>query len=121
MLHEVIYDQLKTITSDVFPGVVAEEVTLPYISHFLVDNLPSPDADSEGSKLDEIRWQVSCFHSSYASVETLAESVRTALDEYSGTAHDVTVDSIRFDGKNYIYEGNKVHHMALDFIVRIKL
>jgi len=120
MLHELIYDQLKNIIDDVYPGIVAEAVTLPYISHFEVDALPSIDSDREGSKLDVIRWQVSCFHDSYANVTSLADSVREALDEYSGSGHDVTVERILFAGRNYIYEGNGVHHRPVDFDIRLK-
>lgn len=121
MLHELIYDQLSGIIDNVFPGIVAESKTLPYINHFEVSMDPSPDGDSEGSKLDQIRYQVSCFHTSYADVTTLADAVRDALDEYSGSGHDVTVARIRFMNRNYIYEGNRVHHMALDFNIRMKL
>jgi len=120
MLHELIYDQLKTILDDVYPGVVAEEVSLPYIAHFNVSNIPSPDADQEGSKMDVIRWQVSCFHNSFANVVSLADSVRTALDEFSGSGHDVTVTRCLFAGENYIYEANRVHHIAVDFDIRLK-
>lgn len=119
MLHELIYDQLKTITANVYPGVVAEEVSLPYISHFHVDDIPSPDSDGP-SKMDVIRWQVSCFHNSYANVETMAQSVRAALDEFSGSGHGVTVTRCLYAGKNYIYESLRVHHMALDFSIRLK-
>jgi len=120
MLHELIYDQLKTIIDKVYPGVVAEAEELPYIAHFNISNIPFADSDLEGSKMDVIRWQVSCFHSSFSGVTTLADSVRTVLDEYSGSGHDVTIERCIFAGENYIYEGNRVHHMAVDFEIRLK-
>jgi uncharacterized protein (TIGR02145 family) len=93
MLHDAIYDRLKTVTANVFPGIAPENVKLPYIVFFQISNVPSPDA-SGASKLDDIRYQVSVFAKTYREMETLAESVRTALDEYKNT-YELTVKNGR--------------------------
>lgn len=119
MLHDVIYDLLKDITTHVYPGLAPDDVSIPYIVFFQVTNVPSPDA-SGASKLDEITYQISVFAGSYRAMETLAESVRTALDEYTGTAYDVTIERISFKTENYIPEGNGIHHKALDYTITVK-
>jgi len=81
MLHDALYDRLKTITAKVYPGMAPEAVTLPYIVFFQVSNIPSPNA-SGASTLDDIRYQVSVFARTYREMEIMAELVRDALDEY---------------------------------------
>lgn len=119
MLHEAIYDRLKTITAKVYPGMAPENVTIPYIVHFQVSNVPSSNA-SGASTLDDIRIQVSVFETTYKAMETMAAAVRTALDEYKGTLQGVTIERCSFIGENYIPEGTGVHHKALDYKLTIK-
>ena len=119
MLHDAIYDRLKTITAKVFPGIAPEDTALPYIVFFQVSNVPSPNA-SGASTLDDIRYQVSVFGTTYREMETLAASVRTQLDEYKATAQNVTIERCSFYGENYIPEGTGIHHKAIDFKITLK-
>lgn len=110
MIHELIYSLLTTVTAKVFPGIVPEGTVLPYIRHFQVGSIPSPDTDGS-SKLDKITWQISCFAGTYSDVKDMSDDVRDALDEYA----DLFIERISFIDESYIQEGVNVHHMALDF------
>ena len=118
MLHDAIYDQIKTI-APAHPGIAPENVAIPFIVFFQISNIPSPDS-SGASRLDEIHYQVSVFDASYRAMETKAAAVRAALDEYSATAQGVTIERCSFQGENYINEGDGVHHKALDFKLTVK-
>jgi len=119
MLHDVIYDRLKAITSKVYPGMAPENVAIPYIVFFQVSNVPASNA-SGASTLDDIRIQVSVFETSYRAMEIMAANVRTALDEYKGILQSVIIERCSFIGENYIPEGTGVHHKALDFKITVK-
>ena len=54
------------------------------------------------STLDQYRFQIDCYARSYSDADTLAASVRSALDNYYGTKEGVVIDRIRFDGQ---YDG----------------
>ena len=119
MLIDAIYDRLKTITANVYPGMAPEAVVLPYIVFFQISNVPASNA-SGASTLDDMRFQVSVFNTTYRAMETMAAAVRTALDEYKGTAQSVTIERCSFIGENYIPEGSGVHHKALDYKITLK-
>jgi hypothetical protein len=65
-------------------------------------------------------FQVSVFGKSYREMETLAASVRSALDEYTGVLENVNIERCSFYGENYIPEGTGVHHKAIDFQMTVK-
>lgn len=119
MLHDALYDQLKTIEADVYPGIAPEDVVLPFIVFFQLSNVPASNA-SGASTLDSIMYQVSIFARTYREMETMAASVRTALDEYKGTAQGVTIERCSFYAENYIPEGIGVHHKAIDYKITVK-
>jgi hypothetical protein len=119
MLHDVLYDRLKTVIPKVYPGIAPENDTIPYIVFFQISNVPSSTA-SGASSLDDIRYQVSVFGASYREMESLAEAVRDVLDEYKGTSQDVTIERCSFLGENYIQEGTGIHHKALDYKITVK-
>jgi hypothetical protein len=114
MLHELIYDKLKLINSKSFPGVAPEGTTLPYIVFFPVSNVPHPNSDGV-SKFDFITYQVSCFALSFRDAQVMATDVRLSLDDYTDESDDYRIQRTTFEGSNYIPEGDRVHHMSLDF------
>lgn len=119
MLHDVLYDRLKTVTAKSFPGIAPENTAIPYIVFFPVSNIPASNA-SGASTLDDIRYQVSVFATTFREMETLVAAVRSSLDEYKGTSNGVTIERCSFIGENYIPEGTGVHHKALDFKLTVK-
>jgi hypothetical protein len=119
MLHDAIYDQLKTVTPKTYPGMAPEDIPLPYIVFFQISNIPASNA-SGASKLDSIMYQVSVFGTTYREMETMAAAVRTAMDEYKATAQSVTIERCAFYGENYIPEGTGVHHKAIDYKITVK-
>lgn len=120
MLHEAIHTLLDQVTTKNFPQIVPQGTALPYIKHFKVSTTPNR-TKSGPSTLDEIRWQVSCFALTLNEAETMAESVRTKLDNYTGHLNGVFIDRINFTNEQSLYEdGAKVHHVATDYSIRLK-
>lgn len=119
-MGEAIYDLLDGVTTRTYPNKAPQGTVLPFLVYTVV--LTSPNDTKDGvSDLDVIRIQVSVFSNTYANAQTLAGSVRTALDRYSGTIQSVVIDSINFEGETDLYdEEAQVHHKALDFSIREK-
>ena len=118
-IQKAIQSLIGSLTTSVWAGFAPEKTAIPYIVHRKVDTIPSPNADGK-STLDAVRYQVSVYHSSYADCEILAELVRSTIDEVVGTVENVNIESIRFESDNYIYEGEGIHHIPQDYIIRIK-
>jgi len=72
----------------------ANWVILSYIS-----NVPY-NTKQAVSTLDRTRWQVDCYANQEERMDTLAEAVRTALDNYSGTISGETFNRITFAGES---------------------
>ncbi len=72
----------------------ASWVIITYIS-----NLPTP-TKAAVSTLDKTRWQLDCYASTEEKMDALGASVRTAMDNYSGTSEGVEFDRINFDGES---------------------
>jgi uncharacterized protein (TIGR02145 family) len=116
LLHDIIYSNLTSITSKVFPGIAPDKTALPYIVFFPVSNTPSPDSSGQ-SLLDHIRIQISCFGRSFRETEVMCSRVRRLIDELSGIYTGITVQRVSFANDVYIQEGAGVHHRVLDYMV----
>ena len=116
MISEKMYDILKTVNANCYPGAVEQEINPPFISHRQLNNDPNPTKDG-ASGLDVVMWQVGYFAETKNEVETLSESGRTALDEYSDSIY-----KIRFDGENGTFdEESNLHAQIQNYKIRIKL
>lgn len=104
----------------VYAGRAKQGTALPYIVHFKIGIDPEPDKD-DVSTVDNIRYQVSCFDSTLEDAQTLADSVRSAMDAYEGTKATVVILYIEFLDENYLFEEDvQVHHIAQDYRITIK-
>ncbi len=69
-------------------------VIMTYIS-----NIPTP-TKAAVSTLDKTRWQFDCYAKQETVMDALGESVRTALDNYTGTTGGVNFNRISFEGES---------------------
>lgn len=96
---------IKSILSDVTSNVAGSRA--PYsqgskwVVYHMISDLPTPTKDSV-STFDTYRFQLDCYGRTYSDADTLAASVKSALDGYSGTVESVVIDHIVFDGE---YDG----------------
>jgi hypothetical protein len=117
---------VKTILGGINGGKIfisraPQETQVPYIIHFKVSNNPSTIKD-RASSVFELRYQVSVFAKTHEAAQTLADACRDALDHYTGVQGTVTFLSSSYDGEQDLYEDDaEVHHIAQDYILRVKL
>ena len=96
-------------------------VIITYIS-----NVPTP-TKAAVSTLDKTRWQVDCYAKTETVMDALGASVRTALDNYTGTVSSEEIDRISFDGESDTVEpisdmGATEHYFRRiqNYIIQIK-
>ncbi len=96
-------------------------VILTYIS-----NVPTP-TKAAVSTLDKTRWQVDCYAKQETVMDALGESVRTALDNYTGTTGGVNFNRISFESESdteepITDEGGTEHYYRRiqEYIIMIK-
>lgn len=64
------------------------------------------------------RYQVSCWSTSFAQVQSVKEAVIDCLQRYKGVASGNKIKQISFEGSMDLYEKEtKIYHIPLDFIV----
>jgi hypothetical protein len=103
MLHEAIYSLLSSTEADIYPGVGEQEVNPPFIVHTKVNTTPTPDKDGK-SKNDFVIYRVAMYATTMAAAQTLADSVRTVLDEYTGVKEGMDILKIRFTNEENGYD-----------------
>ena len=85
----------RAAQSDVYPYIVYEKISEP--------SLQTKDGNSGWYKA---RYQLSILATSLASVQTIADAVRTALDGVGGTIAGFTVQRITFEDERDIFNDN---------------
>lgn len=127
MIGQAVYSILNSTTAitdavnGIFPVVASQDTQPPYIIHQTVTTEPTDIKDS-GSPLDNIRYQVDTYGKTKAIVDSIANSVRSALDRYSGTVATIKIDSIKFlDEHDGPYEEEvDLYRVIQEFQIRIK-
>ena len=128
---KTIYTQLKAdtdITSIVgsgdncriFPGIVPQKITNPYIEFDLYNTEPTDTKDG-GSKLDTYYIECSCYHKEVMEVITLANNVRGSLDRFSGIDSGNIIDKIIFDSQNGPYFDIEKELFRVDVDLRVRV
>lgn len=85
----------RAAQSDVYPYIVYEKISEP--------SLQTKDGNSGWYKA---RYQLSILATSLASVQTIADAVRTTLDGVGGTIAGFTVQRITFEDERDIFNDN---------------
>jgi len=115
MIEESIYTLLSTV-GVVSPSVMAQTQESPYMVYTVISNLPSTNKAGV-SRLDVMRLQINIYSTSAKSSAALFESLRTAIDGYSGG----NIQHIIYDSHRDLYdERAEFYGRSADFMVRIK-
>ncbi len=100
----------RAAQSDVYPYIVYEKISEP--------SLQTKDGNSGWYKA---RYQLSMLATSLASVQTIADAVRTALDGVGGTIAGFTVQRITFEDERDIFNDNSaidgVYMLQQDYFI----
>ena len=108
------------VGNKVYPQIAAQGAAFPFVVYVLQDNSPS-DTKSGVSTLDEIRYDIVAAAETYASLSSLTERIRLALDRYTGTVSGVVVDSIQFIDLDVDNDpATETYVSSSEYILRIK-
>lgn len=127
MTAKVIYNLLSTssvisalVSDRIFPQRRLQESELPAITYQMISTSPLNTKDGV-SLLDTERFSVNVFSKSFDNAFNIAEQIRLRMDRFRGILESVNVDKIIFADQNDLYEDwSEVHHIVLDFTIRIK-
>jgi len=113
-------DVSAIIGTKVYPQIAAQGAAFPFVVYVLQDNSPS-DTKSGVSTLDEVRYDIVAAAETYATLSSLTERIRLALDRYTGTVEGVVIDSIQFIDLDVDNDpATETYVSSSEYILRIK-
>lgn len=117
-IANLLYSRLSTetgvaalVSTRVYPVLMPQSPTLPAISYQRISN-----TEQDGtSTLRVTRYQVDCWDDDYAGVQTLADAVRGALEEWTDTNQSPAVKMTRVVGEIDDYESETgLYRVSID-------
>lgn len=119
MIGPVLQSRIGTIT-DLFPGRATQTAKAPFTVYSIQSVDPS-ETKQAVSGVDVYTVRLNVCSEVLTDVETLAASIRTALDMFSGTIGSTVVDSIRYLFESDSYDdGAQYYIRSVDYKIRIK-
>jgi hypothetical protein len=108
------------VGNKVYPQIAAQGAAFPFVVYVLQDNSPS-DTKSGPSTLDEVRYDIVAAAETYASLSSLTERIRLALDRYTGDLGGVEIDSIQFIDLDVDNDpATETYVSSSEYILRVK-
>ena len=98
MVGSAIETILAGVEATVAPGVIPDRRGADWVIYNMISSVPH-NTKSGASDYDQYRFQLDIYSRTYSNVDTLAASVRSTLDDYSGTSESVVIDRVFFDGE----------------------
>ena len=109
-----------TATGGIFADVVEQGQSAPFVVYRLTDVSPEPTKDG-ASDFDKYELEVASITKSEEGSDTLAGYVKTALNDYSGTAGGVVVSGVVWQEKRGYYdEDSELFIREQDFEIIVK-
>lgn len=121
-LEAALYNRLSTyagltalVSTRIYPLVLPQDPTLPAVTYQTIGR-SMEDVRGSGPRYAETRIQIDCWAATYASAKSVAEQVRAALQDYTGTMGGVGgVPVLDGDAVNEIdlYEPDALLHRVM--------
>lgn len=86
------------IGAKVYPNTIPPKTDFPCVAYTVLDTEPT-DTKEGASELDNIRMQIDVYTLNYDDTQTIANRIRTLLDQYSGTSASENIDLCFFQGQ----------------------
>lgn len=130
MVHQAI--RTLIVSDGTVAGIVGTKVyafaapqgtALPYITFFVVDDIPVKHMTCTGTGSVDVRVQVDCWSTNYEQVKTLSLAVRNALVGAFGTYNNTVIQGVLSEGSRDTYEQPEsakeqgVYGVSEDYIV----
>lgn len=107
----------------VYPNIIPQNEISPSLTYQQISG-PRDHTMDGPSGLVDARYQINCFTPVYSETDTLAESVRLAMDGFSATVNTVQIDSIELLNENDLPEVDEesdaitMFGKRMDFMIR---
>jgi hypothetical protein len=103
MVGDCIKSILSSINATVNPVLVPRNRAASWIIYRQISRIPN-NTKTDGGNYDMYRFQLDICDRTYSGCDTLATSVKTALDYYSGTVSSTVIDHIFFENETDSWE-----------------
>ena len=103
----------------IYPGIAPQHETPPFLTYQRIST--PPDLCKEGLKVLNHHYQVNAWDDSPDDLNTIADRVRTVLQNTAGTYASAVIQCINFDGDTDEIEETldpPIFGRAMDFIIR---
>lgn len=111
------------VGAGVYAHAAPQGSAFPYVTFFVVDDVPHTHSLSTGLGGGRQRVQVDCWSTDYEQAKTLSLAIRKALVGNSGTKNGTTIQAILSEGSRDTYEKPEsakelgVYGVSEDFMV----
>ena len=110
-------DTVKAITTRCYPVTIPQSPTYPLILYTKITGMRD-HALRGASGHAHPRFQIEAWAETYTEVKTLADAIRNALDDYSGTVLGTVIGSCLIDSERDMYESEiGVYRILQDYFV----
>jgi hypothetical protein len=108
------------VSTRIYPPPAPQNCTYPAVTFMQISGMRDYVMGNQ-SGLVEARFQLDSWAETSVGVRTLAEQVRLALSNYSGTSDTIVIDHIRLLDEQRIYEdGDELFRIIQDYIVNYR-
>ena len=118
-LHYILVNDttVKAITTRCYPVTIPQSPTYPLILYTKI----SGDRDHAlrgASGHAHPRFQIEAWAETYTGAKTLADAIRNALDDYSGTAAGTVIHSCLIESERDTYESEiEIYRIMQDYMI----
>lgn len=125
--HEAVYNILSNdgnitalVGSKIFPTFIPEDQNFPALIYRITEKNPQETKDGVFGSLDTLLLEV--YSTQAENCIDIADTIRTAIDRYRGTAASVVIDRIRFEGSTdeVLIPELMLYHLSQQYEIRVK-
>lgn len=102
----------------IYPNAIPQDCELPAVSYEVTNDSPlhTMSSDSANPRKPLISYHI--WANTYTSGKAIAEQIRTALMDKTGTLTTRTIQRVFWENEYDLYEADiEIHHIVLDFII----
>jgi len=110
-------DTVKAITTRCYPIAIPQSPTYPLILYTKITGMRDHTLRGASGHAHP-RFQIEAWAETYTEAKTLADAIRNALDDYSGTVLGTVIWSCLIDSEQDIYESEiEVYRTLQDYFI----
>lgn len=108
---------VSAITTRCYPVTIPQSPTYPLILYTKISGMRDHTLGGASGHAHP-RFQVEAWAETYSGAKTLADAIRDALDDYSGTVSGTVIHSCLIDSERDVYESEiEIYRVIQDYFV----